>query len=114
MLIESLFCSITSSLKHKDKFFDEQKGILEKHLPPQLDSRKGYMRWMYGVLKDISTKVRTEIPTYRGYAMRTMYYKSGCDKKTYRGKTCRRLNGGGRTKARDHRRTHRVSHSVLL
>jgi len=89
-----------------------KQSLFKKYLdtnPPSLESRKDYMKWMYRLLEKLGT-----MPSYNGYVQRVMYYKSGCDKKTYRGKTCRRLNGGGRTKARDHRRTHRVSHSVLL
>jgi hypothetical protein len=80
---------------------------------PQLDSRKSYSKWMYDQLKSIAKKIGVSIPTYRGYVQRLKYYESGCDKKTYRGKTCRRTKGG-RTKTRDHKRTHRVAHSNLL
>lgn len=81
---------------------------------PDLESRKAYMRWMYGLLKELSGFVKVDIPSYRGYAHSVAYYKSGCSKKTYRGKTCRKLAGGGYTKARDHRKTYRVSHRNLL
>jgi hypothetical protein len=86
---------------------------LEEH-SPALESHKDYMKWMYGLLSFLASKSHATLPSYKGYVQRLMYYRSGCDKKTYRGKTCRRLNGGGRTKARDHRKTYRVSHSVLL
>ena len=77
--------------------------------PPALESRRSYMKWMYGLLKKLGP-----MPSYNGYVQRVMYYKSGCDKKTYKGKTCRRLADGGRTKNRDHRRTKRISHQALL
>lgn len=82
--------------------------------PPELESRKSYMKWMYGLLHALSKVFHVQIPTYKGYVQRIMYYKSGCNKKTYHGKTCRRLEGGGRTKMRDHRKTYRISHMSLL
>lgn len=78
---------------------------------PALDSRAVYSKWMYAQLKSLSKKA---LPSYRGYVQRLKYYESGCDTPKYRGKTCRRLPTGGRTKSRDHKRTHRISHSSLL
>ena len=83
------------------------KGKFEN---PQLESRKAYSKWMYNQLKSIS---KVSLPSYKGYVQRLKYYESGCEKKTYRGKTCRRTKGG-RTKSRDHKRTHRIAHSNLL
>ncbi len=80
---------------------------------PILDTRTTYLKWMYVQLKSIATGLKVPIPTYKGYVQRLKYYESGCDKKTYRGKTCRRTKLG-RTKMRDHKRTHRVAHSNLL
>ena len=97
--------------------FQKLRKAFAKHIEedePVLTSRKTYMRWMYSLLKELSDTIDSEIPTYRGYIHRVAYYKSGCSKKTYRGKTCRKLAGGGRTKDRDHRRTYRVSHVNLL
>lgn len=84
-----------------------------RHIPA-LENRKSYMKWMYGLLLALSKKVGVRMPSYKGYVQHTMYYKSGCSKKTYKGKTCRRLSGGGRTKIRDHRKTRRVAHAELL
>lgn len=81
---------------------------------PDLSSRGAYMKWMYGEIKRIASRHRASIPSYRGLVMRTMYYKSGCDKKTYKGKTCRRTASGGSTKVRDHNRTFRVTRKSLL
>jgi hypothetical protein len=81
---------------------------------PMLESRKAYMHWMYGLLSRLSKVVRKPMPSYSGYAHRVAYYRSGCSKKTYHGKTCRKLAGGGRTKDRDRRRTYRMSHANLL
>ena len=69
---------------------------------------------MYGLLKALSAEVGVSIGTYKGYVQHVAYYKSGCAKKTYRGKTCRKLAGGGRTKDRDRQTTYRVSHAWLL
>lgn len=81
---------------------------------PALETRKAYMKWMYGLLLTLSKKVGVRIPSYKGYVQHVMYYKSGCSKKSYKGKTCRKTAGGGRTKDRDHLRTRRISHSRLL
>ena len=86
---------------------------IESH-PPEVSSRKEYMKWMYGLLYALSKAFRVQLPSYKGYVQRIMYYKSGCEKKTYRGKTCRRLEGGMKTKLRDHKKTHRISHMSLL
>jgi hypothetical protein len=94
--------------------FDEMRGrfvsYIQKH-EPSLSSRKAYMKWMYGLL---SILAKGKLPSFKGYAHHVMYYKSGCSKKTYHGKTCRKLAGGGRTKSRDHHKTYRVSHASLL
>ena len=88
------------------------KGAI--HLPADLESRKSYMKWMYGFLKRASAQAKSHIPTYRGYVMRTMYYMSGCENKTYKGKTCRRIRGIGLTKSRDHVQTRRKVSASLL
>lgn len=78
-----------------------------------LTSRKSYLKWMYGLLHALSKETRTPIPSYQGYAHHVAYYKSGCSKSKYHGKTCRK-SGGGLTKSRDHRKTYRITHSRLL
>jgi len=97
--------------------FQKLATIFQKYISdnePVLTSRKSYTKWMYGLLKKIADATGSKIPTYRGYIHHVAYYKSGCSRKTYRGKTCRKLAGGGRTKDRDHRKTFRVSHRSLL
>ena len=42
---------------------------LEKH-PPNLESKKKYMKWMYNLLAFISP---SKLPTYNGYVQRLMY-----------------------------------------
>ena len=97
--------------------FEQLQFVFQKYLndhPVALESRKTYTKWMYGLLSALSRKAKIKIPSYKGYIQHVMYYKSGCSKKTYKGKTCRKLAGGGRTKSRDHRKTRRIAHKELL
>ena len=99
--------------------FEELREIVAKYVEAQsiedaLKNRKTYSKWVYGLLKKLSTKVKAPIMTYNGYAQHVAYYKSGCQKKTYKGKTCRKLGGGGYTKNRNHKKTQRISHRNLL
>ena len=97
--------------------FEKLRKVFHKYVEdrePELGSRKEYTHWMYGLLKQLSEVIGVSMPTYKGYSHRAAYYRSGCSKKTYHGKTCRKLAGGGRTKNRDHRKTYRVSHAPLL
>lgn len=94
--------------------FEELQSIVKAAGEPDLRDRKSYMKWVYALLVKLSRKVHARIMSYNGYAQHVAYYKSGCEKKTYRGKTCRRLDGGGRTKNRDHKKTHRITHRNLL
>jgi len=80
---------------------------------PELSSRKAYMKWMHGLLTALSKKTGSPMPSFKGYAAHVAYYRSGCSKKTYHGKTCRKT-AGGRTKDRDRRKTFRITHSRLL
>ena len=90
----------------------------EKYLeqnPVKLENRKSYMKWMYALLKHLGLAFsKVELPSFKGYSQRLAYYTSGCDKKSYKGITCRRIKGGGRTKVRDNRKTYRISHMSLL
>ena len=97
--------------------FEELRKVFADYVEahePALESQRAYTKWMYGLLKALSSKTGSRIPTYRGYSHHVAYYKSGCSKKTYHGKTCRKVRGGGYTKQRDHGRTHRISHRELL
>ena len=94
------YASLRTKLQH----------YIDRHIVyDALKSRSRLMKWTYSLMKTLDP----EVPTFRSLIHRYAYYKSGCSKKTYRGKTCRRLSGGGRTKDRDHRVTHRVSHEFL-
>jgi len=81
---------------------------------PVLTSRSAYTKWMYGLLKKLSRAIGVPIRTYKGYILHVAYYKSGCARKTYKGKTCRTTAGGGRTKDRNHRTTARIVSKHLL
>jgi hypothetical protein len=97
--------------------FQKLRKVFAKHVDehePELASRRAYMKWMYDLLRHLSKEIGQDIPSFKGYAHHVAYYKSGCSKKTYHGKTCRKLSGGGRTKDRDHRKTYRITHKRLL
>ena len=97
--------------------FPELRKVYVKYMdshPLTLESRAEYMRWMYGLLRRLAVKTNSSIRTFKGYSHHVAYYKSGCTKPTYHGKTCRRLDGGGFTKTRDHRRTRRIAVGGLL
>ena len=81
--------------------------------PIDLGSRGAYLHWMYGLLRRLSVKTNSPIRSFKGYTHHVAYYKSGCSKATYHGKTCRRVNGGY-TKQRDHKRTRRIVAGGLL
>jgi hypothetical protein len=94
--------------------FKELRKIFNSYAKPSLQSQRAYTHWMYGLMKLMSVEVNTEIRSYAGYMSHLSYYKSGCAKKTYKGKTCRRTAGGGHTKDRDSKRTRRVVSRSLL
>lgn len=97
--------------------FQKLRMVFAKYVAesePTLESRHAYMHWTHGLLTRLSHAIGKPMPSYRGFAHRVAYYRSGCSKKTYHGKTCRKLAGGGRTKNRNHKRTYRISHKPLL
>ena len=97
--------------------FEELRDVFQiyiKEHEPTLTSQRAYTRWMYGLMKTLSDKVGANIRSYRGYMGHLAFYKSGCKKKTYKGKTCRRSVGGGRTKVRDGERTRKIAVGSLL
>jgi hypothetical protein len=69
---------------------------------------------MYGLLKSLSRAAHSQILSYRGYVARVMYHASGCDRKSYRGVTCRRTKQGFKTKKRDIQQTQRTALTGLL
>jgi hypothetical protein len=94
--------------------FESLKSIVQAYPPPTLQSQRAYTKWMYGLMKKLSAETKTSIRSYRGYMSHLAFYKSGCARKTYKGKTCRRMAGGGVTKSRDVRMTRRVAGKSLL
>lgn len=97
--------------------FEPLRATFKRYLagnPVSLESHTRYMKWMYGLLLALSKTIGVPIRTYKGYVQHVMVYKSGCAKKTYRGVTCRKQAGGGRTKTRDHAKTRKVAHRDLL
>jgi hypothetical protein len=97
--------------------FEPMRSAFQDYLSKnevELSNRKSYMKWMYGLLSSLSGTIKAELPTYKGYVARVMYFKSGCSKKTYKGKTCRKLPNGFRTKNRDHKRTFKITRQSLL
>lgn len=97
--------------------FEDLRSVYQAYIKdhePDLHSQPTYTKWMYGLLARLAKATKTSIRSYRGYMAHVAYYKSGCARKTYKGKTCRKVAGGGRTKDRDVRRTHRVVSRSLL
>lgn len=97
--------------------FPALRKVAERYVqshPIDVSSRTAYLHWMYGLLRRLAEKTKSPIRTFKGYASHVAYYKSGCTKPKYHGKTCRRLDGGGYTKTRDHRRTRRIAVGGLL
>lgn len=89
------------------------KAYVKAH-EPTLSSQRAYTHWMYGLLKELSEAVGVSIRSYRGYMSHLAYYKSGCQGKTYKGKTCRRVAKGVYTKDRNPSLTRRVTSKSLL
>jgi len=97
--------------------FHELRKVLSTYMdsnPIMLTSRTVYLRWMYGLLQRLSVKTTSPIRTFKGYTHHVAYYKSGCSKLTYHGRTCRRLDNGSYTKQRDPKRTRRITSGGLL
>jgi Erv1 / Alr family len=97
--------------------FPQLRTVVELYLrthPIALKSRSAYLHWMYGLLHRLSVKTNSPIRSFKGYTHHVAYYKAGCNKPTYHGKTCRRLGDGSYTKQRDHKRTRRIAVGGLL
>lgn len=88
------------------------KSYLDKN-EVDLSSRMGYLRWMHGLMKVLAKETRSSLRSFKGYVQHLAYYKAGCSKKTYKGKTCRKT-GTGYTKSRDNKKTRRVVGGGLL
>jgi hypothetical protein len=98
-----------------EKFWDEllilypfyqQRKLMFK---PDLSSSKTYLKDVHSMFAKMG-----ESDSLKSVTQQLAYYKSGCTKKTYKGKTCRKLQSGGYTKNRDRKKTHRIAHARLL
>jgi hypothetical protein len=97
--------------------FEELRAIAQEYLKesePNLKNQRAFTHWMYELLRRLSEKVGISIRSYRGYMSHLSYYKSGCSGKSYKGKTCRRVTGGGYTKDRNPNLTRRITSKSLL
>jgi len=109
MAIQRTFLHSLAKVFPFDEYRDAFAEYIKEH-EPTLSSQRAYLKWMYGLLHAMSE----DIPPYKDYVKHVAYYKSGCSKATYHGKTCRRLDGGGFTKNRNHQRTRRIAGGSLL
>jgi hypothetical protein len=97
--------------------YDNLRAIVQTYLKkrePALTSQRAYTHWMYDLMVLLSKAVKVDIRSYNGYMSHLAYYKSGCKGKTYKGKTCRRVVGGGYTKNRNPDLTRRITTRSLL
>ena len=88
--------------------YDDLRAIMKAHTF-SFTSKRALMKSMYTLMKKKTKFTHSEaiLPSFAGVFQRYGYYASTCN----RGKTCR---NGKRTKKRDHRKTHRVTHARLL
>ena len=77
--------------------YEPFQAYLSNH-PVALENRKTYMKWMYGLLSMLAKKMGFKIPSYNSYSRYVLGFKGGCEKKKYKGKTCRRKMRGGKNK----------------
>lgn len=80
-----------------------------KHIRiPDFHSKSTYIQDVHSMFSKMKKQ-----KSLQSIAQQLAYYKSGCIKKTYKGKTCKKV-GTGYTKNRDRKRTYRLTHSRLL
>jgi hypothetical protein len=77
--------------------YEPFQAYLSNH-PVALENRRAYMKWMYGLLGDLSKKMGFAMPAYNSYSRRVLSFKGGCEKKKFKGKTCRKKMRGGKRK----------------
>jgi len=75
---------------------------------PNLDNNLTYLESVHSMFSKMIPQ-----KSIQSIRQQLAYYKSGCTKKTYKGKTCKKV-GTGYTKNRDRKRTYRLTHSRLL
>ena len=102
------------NIKHHETFWVLLKASFpfpefRKHISiPWFNSRSDYLFSVRAMFSHMKPQKSIE-----SIAQQLAYYKSGCAKKTYKGKTCKKV-GTGYTKNRDRKRTYRLTHSRLL
>jgi len=97
--------------------FESLRSVFKAYLSKnevELGSRMGYLRWMHSLMKALAKEARVKLRTFKGYVQHLAYYRAGCSKKTYKGKTCRKTVTGSYTKSRDNKKTRRVVGGGLL
>lgn len=85
--------------------FEEYRSKLSM---PNLDNNLTYLESVHSMFSKMKTQ-----KSLQSITQQLAYYKSGCKRKTYKGKTCKKV-GTGYTKNRDRKRTYRLTHSRLL
>jgi len=102
------------NVKHHETFWMLLKGSFpfpefRKHIRiPDFHSRTEYLDSVHSMFSNMKPQ-----KSIQSISQQLAYYKSGCTKKTYKGKTCKKV-GTGYTKNRDRKRTYRLTHSRLL
>jgi hypothetical protein len=102
------------NIKHHETFWVLLKASFpfpefRKHISiPWFNSRSDYLFSVRAMFSHMKPQKSIE-----SIAQQLAYYKSVCAKKTYKGKTCKKV-GTGYTKNRDRKRTYRLTHSRLL
>lgn len=101
--------------------FGEAIEEYEERFPIEnyIDSRKKLIEWYYGMLKEVCKKNNIDCISYKSLCMTCAYYKSSCNKKTFRGKTCRTVHKGPATfrvkvRSKDPSKIYEFVHSRLL
>ena len=75
---------------------------------PVLDNNTTYLNSLHAMFSKMKPQ-----KSLQSITQQLSYYKSGCNKKSYKRKTCKKI-GTGYTKNRDRKRTYRLTHSRLL
>ena len=88
--------------------YESLRAIMKAHTF-SFTSKRALMKSVHTLMKKMTKATHSEtiLPSFVGVYQRYGYYASSCN----RGKTCR---NGKRTKKRDHRKTHKVTHARLI
>ena len=119
--MDFLFCIAYNYTSEKEGIYRHFFEMLARHYPYDslrtsvqghtfhYGNKRAVMKSVYTLMKKLTGATHSEklLPTFVGVYQRYGYYASSCN----RGKTCR---NGKRTKKRDHRKTHKVTHARLI